>query len=83
MPGYLYTFHKCQGLEFDDVAICLDDLFAFPMLYTGMTRAKKNIHFFTMNGILYKYIMDYKKLNADDENERKSLLEAIKSMIHI
>lgn len=83
MPGYLYTFHKCQGLEFDDVAICLDDLFAFPMLYTGMTRAKKNIYFFTMNGILYKYIMDYKKLDTGDEKERKSLLEAIKSMINI
>lgn len=83
MPGYLYTFHKCQGLEFDDVAICLDDLFAFPMLYTGMTRAKKNIYFFTMNGILYKHIMDYKKLAKDNETERKPLLEAIKSMIHI
>ena len=52
MPTYLYTFHKSQGLEFDNVAICIDDLFEFPMLYTGITRASKNVKFFTMNSML-------------------------------
>ena len=51
MPAYLYTFHKAQGLEFDNVAICIDDLFEFPMLYTGITRARKNVVFFTMNSL--------------------------------
>lgn len=53
LPIYLYTFHKSQGLEFDNVAICIDDLFEFPMLYTGITRARKNVKFFTMNSLLY------------------------------
>lgn len=56
MPSYLYTFHKSQGLEFDNVAICIDDLFDFSMLYTGITRARKNIVFFTMNSIIYRDI---------------------------
>lgn len=52
MPTYLYTFHKCQGLEFNNVIVCIDNLFAFPMLYTGMTRARKNIKFYTKcNGL--------------------------------
>jgi exodeoxyribonuclease V alpha subunit len=49
LPTYLYTFHKSQGLEFDNVAICIDHLFEFPMLYTGITRARKRVVFFTMN----------------------------------
>ena len=49
LPEYLYTFHKSQGLEFDNVAICVDRLFEFPMLYTGITRARKRVIFFTMN----------------------------------
>ena len=53
LPTYLYTFHKSQGLEFDNVAICIDDLFEFPMLYTGITRARKNVKFFTMNSRLF------------------------------
>ena len=52
IPTYLYTFHKSQGLEFDNVAICIDDLFEFPMLYTGITRARKNVKFFTMKSLL-------------------------------
>ena len=52
LPAYLYTFHKSQGMEFDNVAICIDDLFEFPMLYTGITRARKNVKFFTMNSML-------------------------------
>ena len=56
MPSYLYTFHKSQGLEFDNVAICIDDLFDFSMMYTGITRARKNVVFFTMNSMLYKDI---------------------------
>ena len=56
MPTYLYTFHRAQGLEFDNIAICIDHLFEFPMLYTGMTRARKNIIFFTMNSLLYRNI---------------------------
>ena len=56
MPSYLYTFHKSQGLEFDNVAVCIDDLFEFPMLYTGITRARKNVVFFTMNSMIYRDI---------------------------
>ena len=46
-PIRLFTFHKSQGQTFENVIICVDDLFEFPMLYTGITRASSNVKFFT------------------------------------
>lgn len=46
-PLNLYTFHKSQGLTFENIIICTDNLFEFPMLYTGITRASKNIKFYS------------------------------------
>ena len=46
-PLNLYTFHKSQGLTFENVIICIDDLFDYPMLYTGITRASKDIKFYS------------------------------------
>lgn len=46
-PIELYTFHKSQGLTFDNVIICIDELFEFPMLYTGITRSAGDIKFFS------------------------------------
>lgn len=45
LPGYLYTFHKAQGSEFRSAVICIDDLFEFSMLYTGITRAREECFF--------------------------------------
>lgn len=49
LPSNIYTFHKSQGLEFDNVIVCIDDLFEFPMLYTGITRARNSVKFFSFN----------------------------------
>lgn len=76
MPSYLYTFHKSQGMEFDNVAICIDDLFEFPMLYTGITRARKNVIFFTMNSLLLSDIDDTIKLSKNEESYQKFLSTA-------
>ena len=46
-PLNLYTFHKSQGLTFKNVIICTDNLFEFPMLYTGITRASNDIKFYS------------------------------------
>jgi exodeoxyribonuclease V alpha subunit len=67
MPSYLYTFHKSQGMEFDNVAICIDDLFEFPMLYTGITRARKNVVFFTLNSLLFRDIEKTIKLSRNED----------------
>lgn len=47
MPTYLTTFHKAQGKTYENVIICVDNLFDFTMLYTGITRAKKEVLFYT------------------------------------
>ena len=46
-PLNLYTFHKSQGLTFKNAIICIDDLFEFPMFYTGITRSAGDIKFFS------------------------------------
>lgn len=45
VPLNFITIHKAQGLEFDKVLIVLDDLFDVSMLYTMITRAKKDVLF--------------------------------------
>ena len=47
IPAYLSTFHKSQGKTYENVIICVDDLFDFTMLYTGITRAKNDVLFYT------------------------------------
>lgn len=42
-PVYLYTVHKSQGKTIDNVIMCIDNMFEFPMFYTGVSRAKNNI----------------------------------------
>lgn len=46
LPLQLTTYHKSQGLGYDTVILCLDELFDMSMLYTGMTRARHNIIFY-------------------------------------
>lgn len=58
LPSYLSTFHKAQGLSIDNVIICLDSLFDFTLLYTGITRARNNIKFFIFNESKYNNIID-------------------------
>ena len=54
LPDYLLTFHKSQGLSIDNVIISLDNLFDFTMLYTGISRARENILFYTDNKVNYE-----------------------------
>lgn len=55
--GYGMTVHKSQGSEWDNVALFLHTLREQPledykrMVYTGMTRAKKKLLMFNMEGI--------------------------------
>lgn len=47
LPQQLITYHKSQGLGYDDVVLCVDDVFDISMLYTGITRARHNITFYS------------------------------------
>lgn len=77
LPDNIITFHKSQGKTIDKVIICVDSLFDFTMLYTGITRAKEDILLFTfgnkkeikstyysykvLNKLFTHYIKDKKK----------------------
>lgn len=44
LPEQFLTIHYSQGRGFKNVCLCVDDLFEIGMLYTGITRAQKNIY---------------------------------------
>ena len=43
VPENLITFHKSQGRTLKKVIICLNSLFDFAMLYTGLSRAAEDV----------------------------------------
>lgn len=51
LPANLITYHKSQGKTINDVILCVDNLFDFSMLYTGLSRAKRNILLFSFDNI--------------------------------
>lgn len=46
-PYRFYTIHRSQGLEFDSIVICLDDLFEISMLYTAISRGINKVMFYS------------------------------------
>ena len=74
LPSYLLTFHKSQGLSIDNVIICLDGLFDFTLLYTGITRARHNINFFVFDEAKLHNIIETKISHI---NEQYKYLETI------
>lgn len=69
IPANLTTIHKSQGRSIDSVIVCIDDLFDMSMLYTAVTRCRKNLKFYTKDVNRKKklfdsaYIDDFKQLN--------------------
>ena len=49
LPNNLITYHKAQGKTIDNVILCVDNIFEFSMLYTGLTRAKNNVLLFSFS----------------------------------
>ncbi|MBL3853641.1 ATP-dependent DNA helicase [Bacillus cereus] len=52
VPAYAFTVHKSQGSEYESVAVFVDSqpkLNTNNLLYTGITRAKKNIKVYVPN----------------------------------
>jgi hypothetical protein len=49
LPANVITYHKAQGKSYDNVILCVDNLFDFTMLYTGLSRARNNILLFTFD----------------------------------
>lgn len=49
VPSNLITYHKSQGKTYKNVILCIDSLFDFAMLYTGLSRAAENVLLFSFN----------------------------------
>lgn len=49
MPIWLSSIHKSQGREWDNVIIIINDMFSYGMIYTAITRAKKQVIFIDLN----------------------------------
>lgn len=60
LPEQFLTIHYSQGRGFKNVCLCVDDLFEIGMLYTGITRAQKNIYLVSLKN------PNVKKLNVSD-----------------
>lgn len=71
-PNFLISIHKSQGRTIENVIFCIDELFDMSMLYTGITRAKNKLMFFSEEKneikrveLLIKnaYVDDFKQLD--------------------
>jgi hypothetical protein len=49
IPHGFYSFHKSQGLSYDKVALCIDDIWENTMIYTAITRARNDIKIFSFD----------------------------------
>lgn len=63
LPEYLLTFHKSQGMTINNVIVSLDNIFDFTMLYTGISRGRNNILFYTESKTFNYDIFDNIKTN--------------------
>lgn len=61
LPHNFLTIHKAQGLGFDKVVVILDDMFEITMLYTAMTRTRKELKFILYNNDELEKIRIYNK----------------------
>ncbi len=71
--AYAMTIHKCQGSEYDSVITCLTEfhkrMIKRNVLYTAVTRAKKNIILFSSDDVIRKAILN------NSVEERYTLLD--------
>jgi hypothetical protein len=49
IPIGFYSFHKAQGLSYNKVAICIDDIWENTMIYTAITRARNKATLFSLD----------------------------------
>lgn len=72
-PVFLSTVHKSQGKGYDNVIICVDNLFEITMLYTAITRARKNIYFYTKQYSKREQTLEM-SAHVDEWNELKKYI---------
>lgn len=79
MPAYAVTIHKSQGSEFDNVIIIIpqnpSSLLDRSMIYTAVTRAKKNVFILSQGDALEQAIRKDRK-----NRKRTSLAEKLKNV---
>lgn len=79
--AYAITYHKSQGSEAEKVILCMTDFHRMMLkrkiLYTGITRAKKNVELFTSSEALLKKVID----NTEEKSRNTLLAFLIKEKI--
>ncbi len=52
MPHNIITIHKSQGKGYNNIIVCVDDLFEPSMLYTAVSRGKYKVLFYSNKGVV-------------------------------
>lgn len=63
LPIDYISVHKSQGRGYDYVVIILDQLFEITMLYTAITRARKDVKFVLINYDIDRFMFELRKMN--------------------
>lgn len=63
LPIDYISVHKSQGRGYDYVVVILDQLFEITMLYTAITRARKDVKFVLINYDVEKFMNDLRQMN--------------------
>lgn len=69
--AYAMTVHKSQGSEFDEVAVFMQKIVGRELLYTAITRAKKQVRLFMDPDVVVKA--------AQEPTQRSSGMQLIKA----
>jgi len=64
VPSYCLTIHKSQGMTIDKVIMSVDNLFYFNMFFTGITRAKTDIIFYSDNNLNVNSLREIAKIKT-------------------
>lgn len=73
-PANILTIHKSQGCGFDNIIVCIDEMFHITMLYTAITRAKTNVLFYTKEQDKVSQL--FKSAFIDEFNDLQHYIEA-------
>ena len=63
LPIDYISVHKSQGRGYEYVVVILDQLFEITMLYTAITRARKDVKFVLIDYDVEKFMIELKQIN--------------------
>ncbi len=75
LPTDYISIHKSQGRSYDNIVVILDQLFEITMLYTAITRARKQVKFVLIDYDLSKF--------KEEFNESIKAFNLLRSIIYV